>query len=148
MIVLFIFHECCYCVNLINTWCVVVEVIIFSSVRFLSKTSNQNRFLKQKTKTVSNRSVSVWFGLVWFGYFGEKTGSNRLGSFFPGLARFYSSLVWFGFFCFRLINPKPNRTDWFFFTVRFFQLLFFQFSRFNQFFSFFAHPYIVVLDCD
>jgi hypothetical protein len=102
-------------VNLINTWCVVVEVIIFSSVRFLSKTSNQNRFLKQKTKTVSNRSVSVWFGLVWFGYFGEKTGSNRLGSFFPGLARFYSSLVWFGFFLFQAYKSKTEQNRLVFF---------------------------------
>jgi hypothetical protein len=61
-------------VNLINTWCVVVEVIIFSSVRFLSKTSNQNRFLKQKTKTVSNRSVSVWFGSVILGKKPVQTG--------------------------------------------------------------------------
>jgi hypothetical protein len=43
------------------------------------------------------------------------------------LAWFFSGLVWFGFFGFRLINPKPNRTgrffqnsNWFFFTVRFF----------------------------
>jgi hypothetical protein len=43
-------------------------------------------------------------------------------------------LVWFGFFGFLLIKPKPNRTGWFFqkynrfnrffFSVRFFQLFF------------------------
>jgi hypothetical protein len=45
-----------------------------------------------------------------------------------------SVLVRFGFFCFLLIKPKPNRTsrvfqkfnwfNWFFFSVRFFQLFF------------------------
>jgi hypothetical protein len=49
--------------------------------------------------------------------------------------------VRFNFFDFKLIKPKPNRTGWFFhnfnrfnwflFTVRFFRLLFFQFSWFN-----------------
>ena len=92
MIVLFICHERCYCVNLINAWCVVVEVIIFSSVRFLSKKSNQNWFFfLKKTETGSNKPV-----LVWFGYFGEKTSSNRFDSVFSGLAWFFSGLVWFG----------------------------------------------------
>jgi len=64
------------------------------------------------------------------------------GSVFSGLRS-----VRFGFFSFRLIKPKPNQTgrffqnfNRFFFTVWFFQLFFFQFFRFNQFFSFFAHP--------
>jgi hypothetical protein len=42
--------------------------------------------------------------------------------------------VWFGFFDFKLIKPKSNRTGWFFqnfnrffFTVRFFRLFFFGF---------------------
>ena len=89
-----------------------------------------------------------------------KTGSNRFGlvfsvwldfgSVFSGLVRFFSLarlfwfgsvffsvLVQFGFFDFRLIKPKPNRTgrffqnfnqfNRFFFTVWFFQLFFFQF---------------------
>jgi hypothetical protein len=50
-------------------------------------------------------------------------------------------LFWFDFFGFRLIKPKPNYTDWFcqnfnrfFFTVQFFWLFFFWFSRFNRFF--------------
>jgi hypothetical protein len=58
----------------------------------------------------------------------------RFCSVFSGLARFFFSLdsVRFGFFGFRLIKPKPNRTGrffqnlngliGFFFTVRFFWL--------------------------
>jgi hypothetical protein len=55
--------------------------------------------------------------------------------------------VQFGFFGFLLIKPKPNRTgqffqkfNRFFFSVRFFQLFFFRFSRFNRFSGLFAHP--------
>jgi hypothetical protein len=60
-------------------------VIIFSSIRFLSKESNQTEF-KKKTKTGSNRLVSVRFG-----FFGQKPVQT-------GLARFFR----FGsvFFCF------------------------------------------------
>jgi hypothetical protein len=52
--------------------------------------------------------------------------------------------VRFGFFGFLFIKPKPKRTgrffqkcNRFFFSVRFFQLFFFRFSRFS---GFFAHP--------
>jgi hypothetical protein len=52
-----------------------------------------------------------------------------LARFFSGLAQFFSGIfsvwVWFGFFGFRLIKPKPNQTG------RFFQ----NFNRFNRFFS-------------
>jgi hypothetical protein len=51
---------------------------------------------------------------------------------------------------FRLWKPKPNRTgifsnysnrfNQFFFSVRFFRLIFSQFSRFIRFSGFFAHP--------
>ena len=108
-------------------------MIIFSSVRFLSKTITKPKF-KKKTKTGSNRPVSVRFGFlgqkpvllgfsVWLVFF-------RFGSVF---------LVWirFGFFSFRLIKPKQNRTgrffknfnrfNRFFFTVWFFRLFFFCF---------------------
>jgi len=82
-------------------------VIIFDSVRFLLKKSNQNRFFFFKTETGSNRPVSVWFG-----YFGEKTSSNRYDLVFSGLARFFrfdSALFFqFGFSNFSLI--KPNRS--------------------------------------
>jgi hypothetical protein len=49
-----------------------------------------------------------------------ETGSNQFGSVFSGLARFFSGCVFcldsvrFGFFGFRLIKPKLNRTGRFF----------------------------------
>jgi hypothetical protein len=67
-----------------------------------------------------NRFKPVWlsfFGLAWFFLFGS--------GFFSGLARFFQfgsvsawfglvffglALVWFCFFGFRLIKPKPNRS--------------------------------------
>jgi hypothetical protein len=66
-----------------------------------------------------NRFKPTGFSSVWF--FRTKTGSNRFGS---GFFRFFSVWVRFGFFSFRLIKPKPNRTGWFFQN----------FNRFNQFF--------------
>ena len=86
-----------------------VGVIIFSSVWFLSKKSNQSKiFFFKKTETGSNRLVSVRF-------FRPKTGSNWFGSVFQFdsvLAQFFSDLnlglFWFDFFGFRLIKPKPN----------------------------------------
>jgi hypothetical protein len=106
-----------------------VELVIFGSVRFLSKNSNQTDF-KKKTETGSNRPVLVRFGFL---------GQNRFKPF------------WLGFFGFRLIKPKPNRTgrffqnfnrfNRFFFTVRFFSY-FFLFSLFNRFFNFFTYPLI------
>jgi len=44
-----------------------IEVIIFGSVRFLSKKITKLNFLKKKTETGSNRPVSVRFG-----FFGKK----------------------------------------------------------------------------
>jgi hypothetical protein len=87
-------------------------VIIFGSVRFLSKKVTKPKFfLKKKTETGSNRPVSVRFG-----FFRAKTGSNQFGSVFPVLARFsrfwlgfLSVSVQFGFFGFLLIKPEPNR---------------------------------------
>jgi hypothetical protein len=65
-------------------------VIIFGSVRFLSKkVTKPKKIYKKKTETGSNRPV-----LVRFGFFRAKTGSNRFGLVFPvwlgfsGLARF------------------------------------------------------------
>jgi hypothetical protein len=56
---------------------------------------------------------------------------------------------------FRLWKPKPNRTgifsnysnqfNQFFFSVRFFRLIFSRFSRFIRFSGFFAHPYQTLL---
>jgi hypothetical protein len=82
-------------------------VIIFGSVRFLSKKLIKPNFFKKKnrnrTETRSNRPVSVRFG-----FFRVKTGSNRFGSVFPVLARFFPVFfclarffpVWLGFFGF------------------------------------------------
>jgi hypothetical protein len=48
-------------------------MIIFSSVRFLSKKSNQTKFFFKKTETGSNRFglvFSIWLGFsVWLGFF-------------------------------------------------------------------------------
>jgi len=106
-------------------------VIIFGSVLFLSKTSNQTEkknFIKNETR--SNRPVSVRFGFLgrkpvqtglarffrfWIGFFGYGLVffvwlgfSVWIG--FSGLARFFSGFfsVRFGFFGFLLIKSKPN----------------------------------------
>jgi len=107
----------------------------FGSV-FIKK-SNQT-FFKKKTE-----SELVQTDRFWFGYFRTKTYSNWFGLVFFGLTLFFSGLAWFffvvwvrfGFFGFRLIKPKLNRTsrffqnsnrfNRFFFTVWFFQLFFF-----------------------
>jgi hypothetical protein len=81
-----------------------VGVIIFGSVRFLSKKVTKPKFffLKKKPKPNRNRVKPTGFGSVRFGFFRAKTGSNRFGSVFPVLARFsrFGSVfpVWLGFF--------------------------------------------------
>jgi hypothetical protein len=97
----------------------ILGVIIFSSV-FIKK-SNKTSFLKKKTKPTgfgSDISEQIWldFFSIWLSFF-------RFGSV-SGLAQFFPIWVRFGFFSFRLIKPKANRTD------RFFK----NFNRFNQFF--------------
>ena len=89
------------------------------------------------------------------GYWMQKEGNARVKNlervfivFFLKLNRFGS--VQFGFLGFRFIKPKPNRTEYFFknsnrfnrffFSVRFFRLIFSRFSRFIRFSGFFAHP--------
>ena len=134
-------------------------VIIFGSVLFLSKKNNQTEIFKKKKPKPGqtdrfrfgsvfygkNRFKPVWLGFSWFwlGFLG-----------FSGLARFFSGFfsvsVRFGFFGFLLIKPKPNRNGRFFqnfnqFNLVFFRFVFsiiiFQFSRFNQLFGLFTHPY-------
>ena len=133
-----------------------IGVIIFGSVRFLSKKVTKPKlfFLKKKPKPNRNRVKLTDFGSVRF--FRAKTGSNRFGSVFPVLARFsrfwlgffglarffrffrfgsvffqfFSDSVRFGFFGFLLI--KPNRTSQFFQKCN---LFFFQFGFFGYFFS-------------
>jgi hypothetical protein len=118
-----------------------LEVIIFGSVRFLSKkvTKPKLLFFEKKLKPNRNRVKPTGFGSVRFGFFRAKTGSNRFGLVFPVLARFFS--VWLGFsglarfgsVFFRFLSVsvrfgffliKPNRTG------RFFQ----KFNRFNRVF--------------
>jgi len=133
-------------------YCFMLGVIIFGSVRFLSKKSNQIEIIffwkknRNRTETGSNRPVSVRFGFLE-----KKPVQIDLARFFSVLARFF--LVWlgfsglarffsgflsvsvrFGFFQFFVykIETEPNRTgrffkkfNRFFFSVRFFQLFFF-----------------------
>ena len=120
-------------------------MIIFGSVRFLSKKIIKPNFFfwKKKPKPNRNRVKPACFGSVRF--FRAKTGSNRFGSVFPVLARFswfwlcffpvlarffrFGSVlarffVGFGSFRFGFLFIKPNRTG------RFFQKI----NRFNRFF--------------
>ena len=142
-------------------YCFMLGVIIFGSVRFLSKKSNQIEIIffwkknRNRTETGSNRPVSVQFGflgknrfkLVWLGFSGFGSVFFSFGSVFFGLARFFrfgSVLARFFFlvFCqfrfglvffgFLFIKSKPNRTGWFFKKINRF---FFQFDFFSYFFS-------------
>jgi hypothetical protein len=69
-------------------------------------------FLKKKFSLViffkknQNRVKPTGFGSVLFGFFRTKTG---LAWFFPVWFGFLPVWVWFGFFSFRLIKPKPNQ---------------------------------------
>jgi len=153
-------------------YCFMLGVIIFGSVRFLSKKSNQIEIIffwkknRNRTETGSNRPVSVRFGFLgkkpvqiglarffrfWLGFFRFWLGFFWFGSVFPVWLGLFSGFfsVRFGFFGFLVIKPKPNRTggffqkfNRFFFSVWFFRLFFFRFSRFNRFSGFFAHPYL------
>jgi hypothetical protein len=82
-------------------------VIIFGSVRFLSKKSNQTGFKKKfKTKPKSVQTDRFWFGLL---ILEQKPVISSLTQFFPGLARFFwfgFGSVQFGFFSFKLIKPN------------------------------------------
>jgi hypothetical protein len=80
-------------------------------------------FYKKKPKPVQTDRFR-------FGFLGHKPVQTGLARFFFGFGS-----VQFGFFGFRLIKPKPNRTGRVFFTIRFFLLFFFQFSWFFDFFS-------------
>jgi len=71
-----------------------VGVIIFGSIRFLSKKVTKPKFVLKKNPT--------GFGSVRFGFLGQKLVQTGFGSFFFP--------VWLSFFSFRLIKPKPNRS--------------------------------------
>ena len=112
-------------------------MIIFGSVRFLSKKITKQIFFKKN----QNQFKPTGFSSIRF--FRTKTCLTWfwLGFFCLGLVRFFR---------FQTYKPKPNRTSWFFQNFnrvnRFFSRFgffdyFFLFSRFNRFFDFFAHPY-------
>ena len=124
-------------------YCFMLGVIIFGSVRFLSKKSNQIEIIffwkknRNRTETGSNRPVSVRFGFL-----GKKPVQIGLARFFrfgSVLARFFFlvfcqfrfGLVFFGFL-FIKSKSKPNRTGWFF---KKFNRFFFRFDFFSYFFS-------------
>jgi len=120
-------------------------VLIFGSVRFLSKKVTKLNFFSKKTKTEPKlvQTDRFWFSSVRF--FREKTCSNRFGSVFPvwlgflqvwlGFFLFFSVSVRFSFFGFRLIKPKLNQTSPFFLNFNWFNRFFSQFGFFDYFFS-------------
>jgi len=71
-------------------------VIIFGSVRFLSKKRNQTEIFLKKSKPVQTGLAHFWLGLarffpIWLGFF-------SLARFFAGLAPFFSVFFFrFGF---------------------------------------------------
>lgn len=89
-----------------------------------------------------------WGDHFRFGYFRTKTGSNRFGSVFPVLARFWlgfsglarfffrffvGSVRFFRFFAYKT-ETEPNRTGWFFQKFNRFNRVFFRFGFFDYFF--------------
>ena len=83
-------------------------MIIFSSVRFLLKKSNETEnFKKKKTETGSNRPVLVRFGSI---VLGQKPVQTGLTLFFWFGSVFFPDWVQFMFFGFRLVKLKPNRS--------------------------------------
>jgi hypothetical protein len=74
-------------------------VIIFGSVRFLSKKSNQTEI---KKKTNRNR-----FKPIWLVFLEQKPVQTGLARFFQ-FGSVFLVWVWFGFFGFMLV--KPNRS--------------------------------------
>jgi hypothetical protein len=78
------------------------SMIIFCLV-FIKKI-NQIKFFLKKLK-------SVQIDRFWFGFLGKKPVQTSLAQFFlfgSVFFRFFSVLIWFGFFNFKLIKPKPN----------------------------------------
>jgi hypothetical protein len=107
----------------------VVDYFLFGLV-FIKKIIKLNYFLNKKTKTSSNRSISVRFGSVRF--FRIKHVQTGLARFFLVWLGFFSlSSVWFSFFDFRLIKPEPN---WLVFSK--FNQVFLRLNLFNYFFDF------------
>ena len=100
-------------------WPVQLRAIIFGSVRFLSKKSNQNRFRNRCKPTGFGFVQLFWeknrFGSVfpvWLGFFPVWLGFSRFGSVF---FRCFSVWVWFGSVQFQAYKTKiePNRLVFF-----------------------------------
>jgi hypothetical protein len=104
----------------ITTYHLKVGVIIFGSVRFLSKKITKPKlFKKKKTETRPKSGQTDRFRFDFLGQKPVQTSLARFFRFWLGFLSFGSVLLgffrfWFGFFGFLLIKPKPNRTGWFF----------------------------------
>ena len=85
--------------------CLCLRVIIFGSIQFLLKKITKPNFFFLK------KAGSNWFGSVLAQFFPVWLGFFLVWLVFSG---FSSVWVRFGFFGFRLIKPKLNRTGWFF----------------------------------
>ena len=130
----------------------ILGVIIFGSIRFLSKkVTKPNFFFKKKPKPGQTDRFRLWS----VRFFRAETGSNRLGSVFSGFGSvfpvwlcffpgFLSVSVWFFQFFVYKTGTEPagffKNLISFFFRFGFFGYFFFRFSRFNRFSGFFAHP--------
>jgi len=139
-------------------------VIIFGSIRFLSKKVTKPNFFLKKNQ---NRVKPTGFCSVRFGFLGKKpvqTGLARFfwfwlcflgfGSVFSGFGSVWLGFgsVWIGFFLvfcrfrfgsvrffgFLFIKPKPNRTGRFFQKFNRFNRFFFRFGFFGFFFPVFS----------
>jgi hypothetical protein len=81
-------------------YCFMLGVIIFGSVRFLSKKSNQIEIIffwkknRNRTETGSNRPVSVRFGFL--GKKPVQIGLARFFRFWLGFFQFWLGFFWFG----------------------------------------------------
>jgi len=117
---------------------------------FINKKKNQIEIFFKKTETGSNRPVSVRF-------FRTKTGLARFFWFGSVFFRFFfgSGSIRFGFFSFRLVKPKPNRSIFFKILIgliSFFSLFGFFSYFFSSFFNlisfyFFADPLRETINC-
>jgi hypothetical protein len=98
-------------------------------------------FIKKNNQTGFFKKIWNRFKPTNFSYFRTKTGSNQFCSFFSGLTWIFTVWVRFGFFSFRFIKPKPNRSVFLkfysvFFKVWFFQLFLFYFINLIDFLIF------------
>jgi hypothetical protein len=67
-------------------------VIIFDSVRFLYKKSNQTDLKKNQNEPKPVQTDLFWFGLVFY----DKNWFKPVWLGFFGLARFWLGFFWFG----------------------------------------------------